>query len=527
MSEGAAATRGGRSFPRLAALLVVLLAVLSSACSLARLAVYSRPGGAEVFVNDRFIARTVNEVTPVRVDVHPETTYIVRVVREDYEPWERVVRPEATRELAVLAELVPIPPPPPYVPTGTLEVRTEPGSARLRLNGEELGWTKEEAYEPVRVEGLEPGSYLLRVDREGFQVAEERFLVSANMVTRATIRLYPLKPYYLFASNDDLVRQAVMRAVRGAAHLPGMRASKTIALVNLDGPSAPGVELRPLIEDALVAELAQNGRAVAEREDHLLVRIANEAARGETLLFDILTRHAGPDRPFIYDARLRTGADVAVVSGPGAAREQRILVRDLATEPPSRIPSADQVLGYRIVERTLRVDPVHEPGQIEPMLRREAVVRLFLRLLDARTGVVQWAERYEAAVEDEVPERVYRHLERPPNRFYGYAPGSDRGSPSAPPDTRAAEPFDAFTPANLPHLGDAEATFWYCRNIGEAYLRAGRFEEAERLLRQAVELRPRDYESRMFLGQALLAQNRIEEAGAEYLAALAAIGSTP
>lgn len=500
------------------------LAFVSSACSLARLAIYSRPGGAEVFVNDRFIARTVNEVTPVRVDVQPETLYVVRVVREDYEPWERVVSPVATRELAILADLVPIAPPPPYIPTGTLEIRTDPGGARLRLNGEELGWTKEEALEPVRVEGLSPGAYRLDVEREGFQSAQERFLVSANVVTRATIQLFPLKPYYVYASNDDLLRQTVIRAVRGASHLPGMRSTRTIALVNLDGLSAPGAELRPLIEDALVAELAQNGRPVAEREDHLLVRIANEAARGETLTFDVLTRHQGAERPFVYDARLRTGTNLAVVSGSGSDGDRRVLIRDLATDPPSRIPAADQILGYRIVERTLRVDPVHEPGQVEPMLRREAIVRLFLRLLDAKTGIVQWAERFEASLVDEVPERVYRYLERPPNRYYGYAAGADRGDADAIPDTRAVEPFDVFVPVDLARIQDPEASFWYYRNIGEAYLRSGRLEEAERLLREAVVLRPSDYESRMFLGQVLLHQGRLDEAGAEYLAALRSLG---
>lgn len=512
---------------RLALLPLLVLALASSACSLARLAIYSRPGGAEVFVNDRFVARTVNEVTPVRVDVQPETLYVVRVVREDYEPWERVVSPVATRELAVLADLVPVAPPPPYVPTGTLEIRTDPGSARLRLNGEELGWTKAEALEPVRVEGLSPGAYRVDVDRDGFQSAQERFLVSANVVTRATIQLFPLKPYYVFASNDDLLRQTVIRAVRGASNLPGMRSTRTVALVNLDGPSSPGAELRPLLEDALVAELAQNGRPVAEREDHLLVRIANEAARGDTLLLDVLTRHAGPDRPFVYDARLRTGANLAAVSGLGSTGDRRILVRDLATEPPSRVPAADQVLGYRIVERTLRVDPVHEPGQVEPMLRREAIVRIFLRLLDARTGIVQWAERFEASLVDEVPERVYRHLETPPNRYYGYAAGGDRGDPTAVPDTRAVEPFDLFVPADLARVQDAEASFWYYRNVGEAYLRAGRLEESERLLREAVALRPADYESRMFLGQALLHQGRLDEAGSEYLAALRSLGERP
>lgn len=510
--------------------LLIFLAIFSSACSVARLAVYSRPGGAEVYVNDQLVARTVNEVTPIRIDVQSDTTYKVRVVREDYEPWERMIVPQASRELVVLADLTPVAPPPPYVATGTLEIRTDPGGARLRLNGAEIGYTKAEALEPVRVENLSPGSYLVKIDRDGFQASEERFTVFTNVVTRATIQLFPLKPYYVFPSNDDLLRQTVLRAVRGAAHLPGMRSNRTVAMVSLDGDHGPAADLRPLIEDALVAELAQNGRAVAEREDHLLVRMANEAARGDTLVLDVLTHHGGPNQPFIYDARMRTSGNAAVLETHDDSVVRRILVRDLSATPEARIPTADQVLGYRVVEKTLRVDPVHEPHQVEPMLRRETVLRIFLRLLDARTGVALWAERFEASLTDQVPERVYRWLERPPSRFYAYASAGARGDPTAPPvvssDTEEV-PIDYFTPSDLERLNDDEALFWYYRNIGESYLRADRLEDAQRLLREAVALKPRDYESRMFLGEALLRQNKIDAAATEYLGALSSISARP
>ncbi len=488
--------------------------LLLAACTPARFSIYSRPGGAEVLVDGRFVARTVNEAQAVKVEVQPGD-HAVRVTREGFEPWERTVKAFVGRDVAVMADLAAVPPPPVYIPQGGLEIRTTPGGARLSLDGRVIGRTKEDGTTPVLVEKMAPGRYVLRVEKEGYGAHEERYEIFANQVSRAAVRLLPLKPYYCFPNNSDLLRQTTLRAVRGVAHLPGMRTSKTIAVVDLDGPDANPVGLRALVEDAIIAELVQKGRAVAERGDHLLVRIANEAARGETLTLDVLTKHEGPDRPFLYDARLRTFADAAVLvteNRGGGARQ--ILVRDRSTPPEARIPAADQVLGYKIVEETLRVDPVDRPGDEESMLRREAILRLYVRLIDARTGVVHWAERFEASLLDHVPVRVYRWLETPPERLYAY---EEPAGPARPVVTGAETmPVDVIEASDLGLMNDADALFWYYRNVGESYLRAGRASEAVRLLDEATALRPGDYEARMFLAEARLSAGDLDGAARDF-----------
>jgi tetratricopeptide (TPR) repeat protein len=257
-----------------------------------------------------------------------------------------------------------------------------------------------------------------------------------------------------------------------------------------------------------------------------LVRIANEAARGDSLVLDVLTRHGGRDRPFLYDARLRTFAEAAILEFPGETGPRRVMVRDLSTPPEARIPTADQVLGYKIVEKTLRVDPLDDPQAVEPMVRREVILRLFVRLVDARTGIAQWAERFEASLTDRVPERIYRWLEKPPRQVYAYeAVAARAGIPARPGSDTAGTPIEYFTSEDLLRLNDADAVFWYHRNIGESYLRAGRLEDARRLLEAAVTERPGDYDARMLYAETLLKMGRLDDASREYVRALQSLGN--
>lgn len=486
----------------------ILFCFVITACVPARLAVYSRPGGAEVYLDDVLVARTVNEATPVRIETSVGK-HNVRIVREGYHLWEREVEVRAGKETPILADLVLIPAGPPHIPVGSLELRTDQGGVRILIDGEEVGFSRSDPGRPVIIENLAPGRYILRFERPGYEPIEERYEVFAGQTTRAAVRLSSLTPYFIYPSNDDLLRQTALRVVRGIPFLPGMRSSKSIALVNLEGDVDELNSLRPLLEDVLIAELVTNGRAVAERDDHLLVRLAHEAARGDSLVFEIMTRHGGRAAPFLYDARLQSSANaIAILTDEG----RKIIVEDRRSPPNAAMPTADQILGFKIVEKTLRVDPVDVAGAAEPMLRRQAIIRLFVRLLDAKTGIVEWAERFDATIVDQVPARVYRWLENPPSRAYAYGQRGDR-------DTFVPEP-DVLERTDIRRLGDVDAMFWYFRHLGESYLRADRIDEAVYHLNEAVILRPTDYESRMLYGEALLKSGNIDAAGREYLQAL-------
>lgn len=499
----------------------VLLALLSS-CVPTQLAIYSRPGGAEVYLDDRLLARTVDEATPITLEVRMGR-YGVRVLKDGYYPWSRTIDAKPYSVTPVLADLVPLEQPRPYVPIGSVELRVSPAGSRVFLDDRELTNVPAEANERFVIGDLTPGPHTIRVQRQGYESREERFEIYSNLASTVAVNLSPLTPYYAYASNDDLLREAAVKAVRGVAHLPGMRSTKTIGLVNLDGTWSSSPELNalePLIEDVLVAELARNGRGVVEREDHLLVRLAQESARSDSFTLEVLTTHGGPDRPFLYDARLKSSADaVALLATDTAGRARQIVVRNRVEEPRAHLKSADQILGYRIVERTMRVDADEAGSSGEPMVRREAIIRLFVRLLDARTGVVEWAERFEASVVDRVPRRVYRWLEHPPSRAYAYEAKTETRTP-AKEGNESAPPVESFTEEDLQRVGDRDILFWYWRNMGEAYLRADRYDDAARHLREAAELRPDDYETRMLYAEALLRNGNLDEAGREYIQAM-------
>ena len=489
-------------------------------CSTARYAIYSRPGGAEVYIDDVLTARTISEATPVRVELKPGD-HLIELKRPGYYDWKREVEAHSGKEVAVLADLEMLPPPPRHIPSGTLEFRTNPGEARILLNEEEVAYTKREPNRPVKIEKVEPGRYKVRIEREGYEPIEDIFRVFAGQTTKGYFDLVPLPPYFAFATNDDLLRQAVAKAVRGVSFMSGMGRDQSIAIVQLSGAKTDPA-FRNLIEDVMIADLVHNGRIVAERDNHLLVRIANEAARGDSLTLDILTYHESADKPFLYDARLRPAADaLAVYTDRINQGEVEIIIRP-EDDNPAHVPTADQILGYKLVEKSLRVDPGIKPGASERMLRRQAIVRLYCRLLDARTGMVLWASRYEASVSDEVPERVYQYLKAPPSREYAYEENETNKVRLASGATINPEEENKRQ-VKLKLSDQVRSLFWYYRNIGEGYLRAGRLVEALGALEEAVRLRPEDYETRVLLGEVKLKSGDMIGAGEEYKAAIRSI----
>jgi len=488
--------------------------ILFTSCTPARFSIYSRPGGSEVYLDNQFVARTVNEVTPVKIEVQGGE-HSIRVLREGFNPWERTVKAIINRDVPVMADLAPIPPQPPYIPIGSMEIHTRQNGVRLYLNEKIIGSTKQDGT-PVAISDMSPGTYFVKAEKDGYEAIEERYSVFANQTTRVNISLVPMKPYYCYPNNDDLLRQTTIRTVRGIANLPGMRSNKSIAVVNLSGDGDDS--LRALVEDAIIAELASKGRVVAEREDHLLVRIANEAARGDSITLDLLTSHGGRERPFLYDARMKTFSDAAMmVTENKDGVTNQMLIRDLSNPPEAKIPSADQILGYKIVEKTLRVDLSEQPQDNEKMLRREFIMRLYVRLIDARTGVVQWAERFEASLVDRVPQRIYRWLENPPTRYYAYDLNKQTPDDDSNLSSDSLATISILAPADLERMKDRDALFWYYRNIGESYLRAGRFDDAIRLLGEAIILRPDDYEAKMFYADAKLKSGDLNGANKAYL----------
>ncbi|HBW47937.1 TPA: hypothetical protein DEF17_08440, partial [bacterium] len=118
---------------------------------------------------------------------------------------------------------------------------------------------------------------------------------------------------------------------------------------------------------------------------------------------------------------------------------------------------------------------------------------------------------------DRVPQRIYRWLENPPTRCYAYDLNKQTPDDDSNLSSDSLATISILAPADLERMKDRDALFWYYRNIGESYLRAGRFDDAIRLLGEAIILRPDDYEAKMFYADAKLKSGDLNGANKAYL----------
>jgi hypothetical protein len=109
--------------------------------------------------------------------------------RESASPAVAPVVPDEAAQETLAPSPPPAPAPPPPAPDGRLLVRSTPAGARVQVNGAPRGTT------PLTLRGLEPGTYTVRVEREGYRAETRRVTISAaRPAGSATFTLQPDRP---------------------------------------------------------------------------------------------------------------------------------------------------------------------------------------------------------------------------------------------------------------------------------------------------------------------------------------------
>lgn len=127
----------------------------------ARLIISSRPSGAEVTVDG-----LSKGATPCMVDRLPAGEHEVVVALADHEPYRSRVRLQANQEQAIDVPLK-------AKPAGISVISTPP-NAKIYVDDKLKGVT------PMTLENLEPGSHVLRVEREGYEPLSRTVEVAAG-----------------------------------------------------------------------------------------------------------------------------------------------------------------------------------------------------------------------------------------------------------------------------------------------------------------------------------------------------------
>jgi hypothetical protein len=412
--------------------------IFLTACG-SQLVIDSTPPNARVRVNNQDYGPA-----PVALKDLPVGNYTVELTKERYEPWATSLYLRNSQSLHAI--LTPTPPPQiverPVIqprPPLSLSVFTEPEGASVWVDGKRMGTAGPDRAVTVCFDN-DPTRAEVVVEKAGYERWSREILLETNRDNRVFVKLTALSAWYDYTTDGELMRQAVGKVVAATSALPSLRRGARIAVLSITHAEGTDEPLQAVLEDAFVSTLAQAGFTPAERDDQMLVQLAHTTV-GDSLPYTILTRHDGPDSPFIYDAEIAarrrevTRDVMPVVTSMTRTREdeeddeeittttrrEETRIREtsrMVTTLQGHIPTADQFLAYRILECGVSKTPVGEgEPRPEPTLHRLADVRVHLRIIDARTGVITWAGYLTGEIADEIPARISANLANPPNRF--------------------------------------------------------------------------------------------------------------
>jgi hypothetical protein len=137
------------------------------------LAVASVPSGAAVILDGKELG-----LTPFSRSGLVPGSYSLRVEKEGYAPWDKVVTVFPGRYSTWTASLTPL--------NGFLSVRSSPSHAMVILDGEERGFT------PLTLSGIPAGPHQVTVSKEGYRTEDRPAQVAGGDITLLLVNLAPL-----------------------------------------------------------------------------------------------------------------------------------------------------------------------------------------------------------------------------------------------------------------------------------------------------------------------------------------------
>ncbi|OGP10211.1 MAG: hypothetical protein A2048_01635 [Deltaproteobacteria bacterium GWA2_45_12] len=141
----------------------------------AEIEVSSTPSGASIFVD----GQNTDEVTPFKIaKLDPKKEHVVKLIRDNFEPWQQTIRFDNSSTLKIEASLKEI------ISTGSLQIDSTPQGASIFLND----WARSETT-PATLTGLSFQDYTVRLEKENFISAEKIVSVTGKDPVAVNLKL--------------------------------------------------------------------------------------------------------------------------------------------------------------------------------------------------------------------------------------------------------------------------------------------------------------------------------------------------
>lgn len=168
--------------------------------NLGRMKIETQPRGARVFIGGEEVG-----VTPFSAE-REEGRYTIRLEKAGFNPEERTLDVVKNRSVPLRVTLSQRP--------GGVEVASVPEGAELFINDVKRGVT------PCRIEGLNPGKYMIKLTKAGFDPLEEKVTVAPGAVDR--------KKFELLCSTGSVIFSVMPAGVE--VNLDGVSLGRSVAV---------------------------------------------------------------------------------------------------------------------------------------------------------------------------------------------------------------------------------------------------------------------------------------------------------
>lgn len=153
-----------------------------------------------------------------------------------------------------------------FIKTGIIVADTDPKGATIYINNKEIGKS------PKQIRFVDPGSYNLRIHKDGYFDWEKELQVRAQFVTYANLGL---KNLILFYSNPEnaKISDAVLNFYAGSKRLIYLTADE----INITAPSSTGNVSQVALPQNIYAQGSAEPKIIASNDENYFLIYSNNA----------------------------------------------------------------------------------------------------------------------------------------------------------------------------------------------------------------------------------------------------------
>jgi len=233
----------------------------------------------------------------------------------------------------------------------------------------------------------------------------------AGLNSSAKIGDIPKTQYQPKDLNAEIIEIAAREAATQIVTVPLIKLDKKYVVMSMENSEKTDQPLNALIEDAIISAMTKGGFAVYERDKDILIRLAYQEGADKMKSFTLPpSESAEKIKAELPKYDVDYGKKIQIT--PARVNQ------DLGSD---NLETADYVIGYRIIEagvkyyKTLDKD---EAGATQ--IKRSALVKLAIRITEAKTGKIVWGDTLSGISEDLAPRQQIKYLEKTGYEFYQF-----------------------------------------------------------------------------------------------------------